>query len=675
MGQSSSSTGSGILKCKEGTENLPQYGSVLVKISWLGNNRRQQDRQNSHTVSARGSLFHGSSCNTQHLIQAIEDCNKYVPKDVVLADSRAHQLLVIYSDGWYAIPSLEIFSRHSGTCVVIGDRKSQGKPYPIKLGDCFRLGSVGLVVSEMKLAGGIEKRLDMKRLQYLREEALAFDNDQEEACLAAMENDDRDKNEGAAGAPQMNGERDRFCCYMCYESHDLPTDQLVAPCDCKGDTRYLHVQCLQKWYQSSVCGPRAQVIRTTGNGAPACKICGVAYKTAFRNTDGKKVSLLETDSSGPYLSMVVVTKHDTSPSLFNTKFRLNFGVLNQDTANLNTDPPGTMTVGRSSACNMILDYRTVSTVHAKLFFQNNEFFIQDSRSSNGTMAYIQGPLPLHYSRATRVRMGRSTLQLQARHNWSASLRSVFSRPVTQRPPQADAQQLFSIMSSAAMTGSVRLRDRDRPDTTPLVAEDLVSPPVDESIEEEKVNSTSRRILSAPTAGSSSSNMEMRILTSSPGRRYGDESLLERSMSREALATSSPTDHPTIHIPTVTVPRRPASATVHEHDDDMGPNSGLALGPRSGSAFMDHSSPSPTPSENVLSHEERLAQSWREPIDEDVSGFGPEHEQARTQVRMHSIVIDEENGVDDEEGANIAAAASAPTGRAVAAPIPTATSEA
>ena len=25
-------------------------------------------------------------------------------------------------------------------------------------------------------------------------------------------------------------------------------DPLVAPCDCKGDTRYLHVQCLQKWY-------------------------------------------------------------------------------------------------------------------------------------------------------------------------------------------------------------------------------------------------------------------------------------------------------------------------------------------------------------------------------------------------------------------------------------------
>jgi hypothetical protein len=36
-----------------------------------------------------------------------------------------------------------------------------------------------------------------------------------------------------------------------------------------------------------------QVIRTTGNGAPACKICGAAYKTTFRRPDGKKASLLE----------------------------------------------------------------------------------------------------------------------------------------------------------------------------------------------------------------------------------------------------------------------------------------------------------------------------------------------------------------------------------------------
>ena len=34
----------------------------------------------------------------------------------------------------------------------------------------------------------------------------------------------------------------------------MTEDALVAPCDCRGDTRYLHVQCLQKWYQASITG-------------------------------------------------------------------------------------------------------------------------------------------------------------------------------------------------------------------------------------------------------------------------------------------------------------------------------------------------------------------------------------------------------------------------------------
>jgi hypothetical protein len=72
------------------------------------------------------------------------------------------------------------------------------------------------------------------------------------------------------------------------------------------------------------------------------------------------------ENSGPYLSLVVVTHHDTNPGLFNTKFRLNFG-RRQGTPN--EPDPNTIVIGRSSTCAMILDYRTVSTVHAKINFQ------------------------------------------------------------------------------------------------------------------------------------------------------------------------------------------------------------------------------------------------------------------------------------------------------------------
>jgi pSer/pThr/pTyr-binding forkhead associated (FHA) protein len=69
---------------------------------------------------------------------------------------------------------------------------------------------------------------------------------------------------------------------------------------------------------------------------------------------------------------VVVTHHDTNPGLFNTKFRLKFGrqVLPDAATNQNISDEtlNTIMIGRSSSCAMVLDYRTVSTTHAKITF-------------------------------------------------------------------------------------------------------------------------------------------------------------------------------------------------------------------------------------------------------------------------------------------------------------------
>ena len=105
------------------------------------------------------------------------------PRDFSLGDSRASQLLVTYIDGWHAIPTPDAFSRHSGTCLIVGDKTHQSQPYALKLGDCLRLGSVGLVVSEIKRANGSEERLNSRTLQYLRDEALSFEDNDKDAAL------------------------------------------------------------------------------------------------------------------------------------------------------------------------------------------------------------------------------------------------------------------------------------------------------------------------------------------------------------------------------------------------------------------------------------------------------------------------------------------------------------
>ena len=93
----------------------------------------------------------------------------------------------MYIDGWHAIPTIDCFSRHNGTCLVVGDKTYQSQPYTLKLGDCLRLGSVGLVVSEMKCANGSEERLNPRTLQYLRDEVATMGEQEEDAALAAEE--------------------------------------------------------------------------------------------------------------------------------------------------------------------------------------------------------------------------------------------------------------------------------------------------------------------------------------------------------------------------------------------------------------------------------------------------------------------------------------------------------
>ena len=42
----------------------------------------------------------------------------------------------------------QAFSRHSGTCRLLGDRKHPPAPHALRVGDFLRVGSVGVVVVE-----------------------------------------------------------------------------------------------------------------------------------------------------------------------------------------------------------------------------------------------------------------------------------------------------------------------------------------------------------------------------------------------------------------------------------------------------------------------------------------------------------------------------------------------
>ncbi len=72
--------------------------------------------------------------------------------------------MTTHAKSFWVVPAPEAFSRHSGTCRLLGDRKHAPAPHVLQVGDFLRVGSVGVVVIETH--DGVENRvLSEERIQ------------------------------------------------------------------------------------------------------------------------------------------------------------------------------------------------------------------------------------------------------------------------------------------------------------------------------------------------------------------------------------------------------------------------------------------------------------------------------------------------------------------------------
>jgi len=345
-----------------------------------------------------------------------------------LPDPRATQLLITTArNSFWVVSAPEVFSRHSGTCRILGDKDHASETQILKLGMYLRLGSVGLVVSEIHNGEpGGKKVLQEEDLRCLKEAAVAMKNRVRKTGPALTAAEDQEVSDADSQASSeclsrsVHGPTTENAmpaqCYMCFDGEEEDDNPLVAPCDCKGDTRYVHLKCIQKWHVSSN-GNQVCVV-CNQNGAHVCSVCKALYKTHVILKDGTQSDLLRPSLNPPYICFTVVTQHQNSDELFSTKYQLSFDtVLNRTRTKSNRS----LIIGRSHNCDMILDYRTVSTHHAMIRFSKGGFYFTDLRSSNGSLLYLREPQQLPYGTAVRLRWGRSTLSLKATRSWSCQI--------------------------------------------------------------------------------------------------------------------------------------------------------------------------------------------------------------------------------------------------------------
>ncbi|KAG7367069.1 ring-variant domain containing protein [Nitzschia inconspicua] len=332
-----------------------------------------------------------------------------------LSDTRACQLLVTtHAKNFWVVPAPEAFSRHSGTCRLLGDRKHPPAPHTLQVGDFLRVGSVGVVVIETH--DGVENRvLSEEKIQKIMKDTTNTSG----GFLDLAETDGENSEDSLEGeTPAVNRSTmemgDSPVCYMCFDEEDTESNPLITPCKCSGDTKYVHVECLRKWHTAEADN---QICFLSSVDA-TCSVCKSTFKSDFKLRDGRQVKLFKSSLEPPYVSLLVATKHEMAQRLFNTRFQLSFSTLMKPDGRNATRP---LLLGRSSGSDMVLDYRTVSARHAAIRFKNGEFVFTDAGSSNGSYLYLRRPLELSPSQSVQFRLGRSMISMKVVNKWNRRL--------------------------------------------------------------------------------------------------------------------------------------------------------------------------------------------------------------------------------------------------------------
>jgi hypothetical protein len=156
---------------------------------------------------------------------------------------------------------------------------------------------------------------------------------------------------------------------------------LINPCQCAGSVKYVHLNCLQRWIQ-----PEGSSAVNTH-----CPVCKVRYP---EKTQAMMVR-------PPAILLESWSNHRTLKLRHWVSFAQH----------------GSASLGRFVDHNdVVIPDHSVSGEHALIVHANDEFWLHDRESSNGSFIRLCAPLRLTFGESLHLKMGKSLLCLQAKRS-------------------------------------------------------------------------------------------------------------------------------------------------------------------------------------------------------------------------------------------------------------------
>jgi hypothetical protein len=168
-------------------------------------------------------------------------------------------------------------------------------------------------------------------------------------------------------------------CRICYMEEETLDNPLIQPCICSGSMKYIHLDCLKHWLQTSIFIK----IEETNDcclylyKTPECELC----KTKFPDYIGHKGKIYE----------VLDLKNDFDNYLIVESITLDKN-QNKYLYIVNLDQPNNViNIGRGHDCHLLLSDISVSRWHCFLTIDKTarKIFIHDNNSKFGTLILVQ----------------------------------------------------------------------------------------------------------------------------------------------------------------------------------------------------------------------------------------------------------------------------------------------
>ena len=201
---------------------------------------------------------------------------------------------------------------------------------------------------------------------------------------------------------ETNESQHNKACRICYLEDETKDNPLVQPCICSGSMRYIHIDCLKKWVNTSVFTllETTQYCNIYQYKKDECELCKTKFPDHIYHK-GKKYKIL--DFYDDFHNCLILE------SLTMDKMKNKYlYVVNLDI------PNNRICIGRGHDSNVIFNDISVSRIHSYLNInkKTKKVFISDNNSKFGTLILVQPKnIILSIDLKLHIQIGRTYLVL------------------------------------------------------------------------------------------------------------------------------------------------------------------------------------------------------------------------------------------------------------------------